>query len=464
MPFGLRGAGCLSETGGLTRMIVPNDNVVNFPPPGPVEGSGVEGVGVAGSGANDDAFAEGGHGSARAGSFAPQLAMRLRAWEDGTRFYPGAIALCALCLGLVSSHAPAAGLIGGAAAGALFVLHKTLKAALVAAVLSAGFYLIPEARFSPAYWTTLGLVTAAGFFPRSLVTILLRAPRWCWVVSLLVAMASFCCVLLLQTPVATAAIFVGSLSAAFLGAGLARHLAMVDARLLAWGEDGLVPVTRDLLLGRVTAGMLHDLAQPLNVISMANGNMRYIVEQLDIDEDNRKQLLDRVARISSHTEAAAFILSLFRWFGRDGDKERSALNVRSALERALAATKSNVRHHGVSVELEGNALEHLLPEHHGALEMMAVAALLSAFGGFIGPNNEKRKGKVLLRAAMTPAHVVVTVRCIDENAAPAPARKLDHATLWLVEQVAIEAGGDFRSMLRSAQPTRFVIRLGRDDI
>ncbi|EQB09863.1 sensor histidine kinase [Novosphingobium lindaniclasticum] len=444
-------------------MTVPNNNLVGFPPPiAPQAGTENDGDGPGGRQPAAD-------GLSPTFGFAPQLAMRMRAWEDGTRFYPGAIAICALCLGLVSSHAPAAGVIGAAAAGALFVLHKTLKAALVTAALSAGFYVIPDAQYSPAYWTTLAMVAGAGFLPRSIVTVLLRAPRWTWVLALLLATSSFCCILLIANPsipdpLATAAVFTGSLSAAFLGAGLARHLAMVDARLLAWGEDGLVPVTRDLLLGRVTAGMLHDLAQPLNVISMANGNMRYIVEQLDIGEDSRRQLLERVARISSHTEAAAFILSLFRWFGRDGDKERSALNVRSALERAVAATKSNVRHHGVSVELDGNALDHLLPEHHGALEMMAVAALLSAFGSFIGAGKDKRKGKVVLRAAMTRAHVVVTVRCIDETGAPAPARKLDHATLWLVEQVALDAGGDFRSMLRKSQPTRFVMRLGRDDI
>lgn len=395
--------------------------------------------------------------------------MRLRAWEDGTRFYPGAIALSAFGLGLASAQAPAAGVIGAAAAGALFVLHKMLKAALVTAALALGLYFLPQAAASPAYWTLLVLVGGAGFLPRSLVTVLLQAPRWSWVCALLAATVSLVSVLLLHGLPQTLAIFAGSLSAAFLGAGLARHLAMVDARLLAWGENGLVPVTRDLLLGRVTAGMLHDLAQPLNVISMASGNMRYIVEQLDIDEENRKQLLDRVGRISSHTETAAFILSLFRWFGRDGDKEHAALSVRSALERALAATKSNVRHHGVSVKLDGNALEHLLPEHHGALEMMAVAALLNAFGSFIGPaagrgGEQKMKGTVLLRAALSTAHVVVTVQCIDENGAPAPGRKLDHATLWLVEQVAIEAGGDFRSLQRMKQPTRFIIRLGRDDI
>ncbi|TCM35235.1 hypothetical protein [Novosphingobium sp. ST904] len=434
-------------------MDLSSNNVVEFvPAASPAEAPRPD---LASEQAPDD-----GRRNARASS----LGTRLRAWEDGTRFYPAAIAVCALCLGFTSAFAPAAGLIGAAAAGALFVLHKTLKALIISGILAVTLLFMPEARTSPAYWTLLILIASAAFVSRGLVPVLLRAPRWSWVVALLLATASFCGLLLMSGPMATAAILIGSLCAAFLGAGLARHLAMVDARLLAWGEDGLVPVTRDLLLGRITSGMLHDLAQPLNVISMANGNMRYIVEQLDIDAESRKQLLDRVSRVSSHTEVAAFILGLFRWFGRNGDKDVTGLNVRSALDRAIAATKSNVRHHGVTVELHGNALDHLVPEHHGALEMMAVAALLSAFGGFIGPKNEKQKGKVLLRATITPAHVVITVQCIDGDDKPAPGRKIDHATLWLVEQVAIEAGGDFRSLLRRNQPTRFVIRLGRDDI
>jgi len=44
-----------------------------------------------------------------------------------------------------------------------------------------------------------------------------------------------------------------------------------------------------------------------------------------------------------------------------------------------------------------------------------------------------------------------------------PGPKMDRATLWLVEQVAREASGDFR-YLAGKQAPRFVMRLGREDV
>jgi predicted MFS family arabinose efflux permease len=293
---------------------------------------------------------------------------------------------------------------------------------------------------------------------------LLQPPRWTWVLVLALVIVCRAAALTANASTATLITIAGMPFAAYLGCGLARHLAMGDARLLSWGEDGLVPVTRDLLLGRVTSGMLHDLAQPLNVISMANGNMGYIIDQLDIDPQAKANLADRIARISTHTEGAAHILGLFRGFGRDGGSDLSQLKVRNALERALAATKSNVRHHGVAVALSGDGLEHPVPAHHGALEMMAVAALLNAFSAFLRPDGTKRKGEVRIMARLGPAFVSITVQCFDEAGQPLAGPMLDHATLWLVEQVAVSASGDFRCDHRAGKGTRFLIRLGRDDI
>ncbi|WP_404476309.1 hypothetical protein [Novosphingobium sp. BL-52-GroH] len=378
--------------------------------------------------------------------------------------YPAAIALCALVLGLTSPLAPGAGVLSAAAAGGLFVLHRTALALGVTAILAAGLLVVPGALASPAFWADIVLVAAAALFPRRWAPALLQASRWSWLLAMVMGSLSLSLYFILPGLAASVAVIVASLCAAFVGAGIARHLAVVDARLLAWGDGGLVEVTRDLLLGRITSGMLHDLAQPLNVISMANANMDYIIGHLDIDDDHRRQLQERVKRIAAHTEGAAVILSLFRWFGRNGLDGGADLTVRSALECAIAATKSNVRHHGVAVQLRGNALDHLVPEQHGALEMMGVAALLSAFGSFLSLDGKKLRGDVLLHAAMTPAHIVITVECTDDDGRPLPSRRIDEATLWLVEQVAQEASSDFRCLVRDRQPVRFIIRLGRDDI
>jgi signal transduction histidine kinase len=386
------------------------------------------------------------------------------AWQDGARFYPAAFALCALVLALTAPVAPGAGVISAAVIGGLFVMHRTALSLTIVAALMAGVFLVPDASKSSAYWSDLAIVIIAAVFPRRLAPALLQAPRWSWLLGMTLGTAGLCLHFLLPGIAGQAAIVVASLCAAFIGAGIARHVAVVDARLLAWGDRGMVEVTRDLLLGRITSGMLHDLAQPLNVISMANANMDYIIAHLQIDDESRRQLQERVKRIATHTEGAAGILSLFRWFGRDGRDGGGELTVRSALECAVAATKSNVRHHGVAIQLRGNALDHQVPQQHGALEMMAVAALLSAFSSFICADGRKLRGDVLLNAVTTPAHVVVTVECTDAEHQPLPSRRIDEATLWLIEQVAQEVASDFRCVVRDRQPVRFIIRLGRNDI
>lgn len=386
-------------------------------------------------------------------------------WDDSTRLYPAAVALCTLLLALNATVFPGAAVLSAAAAGGLFILHRTWLTLGMAAVLTGGLFVIPGALGSPAYWTDLVLITIAALFPHRLAPALLQAPRWSWPLAMIAGSATLSATTLLPAPAACAAVVIAALCAAFIGAGIARHLAAVDARLLAWGDGGMVQVTRDLLLGRITSGMLHDLAQPLNVISMANGNMDYIIAHLQIEEESRQQLQERVRRIATHTEGAAHILSLFRWFGRDGrDGRNGQLTVRGALECAVSATKSNVRHHGVAVHLKGNALDQAVPDQYGALEMMAVAALLSAFGGYLGEDGHKHRGDVLLHAVTTPAHIVITVECTDADGSAIPSRRIDEATLWLLEQVAREASSEFRCLVRDRQPVRFVIRLGRDDI
>lgn len=416
--------------------------------------------------AKDDATEAGPLGAAasKASAFPAGLTLRMRGWEDGSRLYPIVIAFGAVIFGFAIPHAPETSMAAALAVGALLVLNGRIKLALVALVLGINLLVNANAQHSAASWALMVLVTAAPFMPARLLPALLQPPRWTWVLVLALVIVCRAAALMANASTATLITIVGMPFAAYLGCGLARHLAMGDARLLSWGEDGLVPVTRDLLLGRVTSGMLHDLAQPLNVISMANGNMGYIIDQLDIDPQAKANLADRIARIATHTEGAAHILGLFRGFGRDGGGDLSQLKVRNALERALAATKSNVRHHGVAVNLSGDGLEHPVPAHHGALEMMAVAALLNAFSAFLRPDGTKRKGEVRIMARLGPAFVSITVQCFDETGQPLAGPMLDHATLWLVEQVAVSASGDFRCDHRAAKGTRFLIRLGRDDI
>lgn len=378
--------------------------------------------------------------------------------------YPAALAVSTLVLGFASIVAPVAAVIATVGAGALCVLRKRIHSLAVAALMLGALAIVPPTGFSSGYWMLIGLLVVAAVAPLRIAPSLLRVAPMTWVVCLVICASSIGGLLLEEgAPVQHYFIFAGCVSSFMLGAGLARHLAMVDARILAWGEEGLGAVTRDLLLGRVTSGMLHDLSQPLNVISMANGNLGYIAEHLDTDDATRQQLLERTARIATHTESAASILTLFRWFGRSAYQDGATLTVRSALSRAVQATRSNVRYHGVEIELDGNALDMFSARHHGRIEMMAVAALLSALSAYGSSDGERTKGRIVLFASGGQEEIVVEVHCFDLEGEPVQCKPLDNATLWLIEQVAHEAQGEFRSLTHRNDQVQFVFRFERND-
>ena len=389
----------------------------------------------------------------------------LRFPTDSAAVFPPALALSFVLLAALAHGYPGASVLGAGIAGALYVFRSRAwaSAALAGAII---WSLLQRSVVSPDFWAPVLLMAAAILLPPRPLSMLIRVPRLLWPICLLIG--TICLAIAMFRPGLPESLFIipACLCAALLGAGLTRHLALADARVLAWGEHGLETITRDLLLGRITSGMLHDLSQPLNVISMANGNLGYLAEHLDIAPEKRTQMVERIRRISTSTESAATILSLFRWFGRDGSTDHGLLSIRSALERAIAVTRSNVRHSGVAVDLRGDALDYLLPTRHGTVEMMAVAALLSAFGGFMPADGDQTRihGTVLVRADLTGAHVAITIQCNDDQGQPTILCEIDRATLWLVEQVARESGSVFRHIRRRGQSLCFRILVARDDI
>ena len=387
--------------------------------------------------------------------------------REGRRIFSVTLALCFAALMVVAPDSKPAAMMGAVLAGALFVFRNPMLALFGAAAPPAWFWFLsfPSFPLLPAgFWSAIVLMAGAALIPSRAIYFLMRLSKRITLLCLIMSTLCLCGALLVPVErVAALLIVLANLCAVLLGVILTRYLAFANARILGWDAQGLEAIVRNLLLGRITSGMLHDLAQPLNVISMANGNLSYIIEHIGIEPDKRAQIDERIRRISTNTENAAAILSLFRWFGRGGNADYSLLNVRSALERAIAATRSNIRHADISVELAGDGLDHLLSERHGTVEIMAVAALLCAFGGFLREDGSRIKGQVLLRADRSPAHILVMLHCMDEQGMPVRC-DMDPATLWLIQQIAQECDSEFHHLRHRNQTARFAIRIARDDI
>ncbi len=378
---------------------------------------------------------------------------------DAARLCPRAVALCVLMLGLTAGVAPAAGIPGAAGAGVLFALGRRGLALVAGLGMLPALHFWPQTWTAAGYWVLLALLAVAALLPRRLAMLFPRLPSGALAMCLVAAVAGMCLALLYQGPWLAPAVAIASLCAVGVGAGWphqsGRGVAISDGA----GADNLEALTRDLLLGRMTVGMVHDLAQPLNVIVMAAGNLGYLVERVGIDDDSRKQLLDRSARISSQTEGAAAILGLFRHFGREGQED--GRTIRNALERAIAATRSTHRHPGIAIELTGEALDYPVHRFHDRLEMMVAAALLGGFGAYLPPGGQKRDGTLILRAVSQSEGVEIALVCADEEGEPITGHGLDPTMHGLVQRLADGAGGEFHGPSSGDPFSQFTIRLAR---
>lgn len=265
----------------------------------------------------------------------------------------------------------------------------------------------------------------------------------------------------------TALLIASGALASFAGFAAARHFVsanLPEAVRYALGDRRwLMETSRFLLLGRISSGMSHELSQALNVITMANGNLGYILGRAEIGEPHGKQLTERVRRIAANAESAAQMLGQFRWFGQDGGREGGELTVGSALEQAVAATRAAARKSGVGVEIRGDALTHSLPLRHGTIEMMTTVALLEIIQMLSGrPTDGPPPDPIILEATKTQSNIIISMLCASADGSRAPDDDIAQATYELLTKLAVTCHCDLRRVNRRNNPVRFTLRMDRD--
>lgn len=253
---------------------------------------------------------------------------------------------------------------------------------------------------------------------------------------------------------------------ASLAAGIGLALGtMMDAtwrRQTAWSQANIALIARDLLLGRITTGMIHDLAQPINVVSMANGNLAYLLGNSIPHDNGQELLLERVGRIADQTDRAAHLLHNFRSFGRTDTTGGHVLTVRDALERSRIATTSNVRHGGVDVAFEGDALDCIGGDHLDILQMAVAGTLLCAFAGYTDPDGERRNGTIIVEARLAGPEIEMTFAAFDEHRSMIAIALPDPVLAWLLEEILKQAGGSYRKAEGASGCTTISLKLPRE--
>lgn len=379
------------------------------------------------------------------------------------------LALTALLLSLFGDSSFMAGVALAGCAGALAALRLRGLAAVCAASLLMTALLQEAHDLRAAEAVAIALLSAAVVMPRQVSP---SFSSWRWAALPLVVVAADLggrWVLRGGVPW-IGLVLVGAGAGAVGGYGAARRMIgsgalAVGARYAIGDNQWLSQTTRFLLLGRIAGGMSHELSQALNVITMANGNLGYVLDRANVPEPQGTQLAERVRKIATHADMAARMLSHFRWFGQDGGREGAEMTVGTALERAAAATKAAARKCGVAIEIRGDALTNPVPLRHGTIEMMATAALLEVIQMLAQrPPDSLPPQPITLEATRTATDIEISVLSRSCEDAPWVTDDVADATFDLVTRLAASCRSELRRIGRQGYPVCFILRLDRDII
>ena len=115
-------------------------------------------------------------------------------------------------------------------------------------------------------------------------------------------------------------------------------------------EQQLIQASKMATLGEMSAGIAHELNQPLSIIGLAG---KYFVKTIDRKEGIDFSKFKEVAEdIMAQVERAADIINHLRDFGRKSEVEREKVDLREPIEGVFQLLGQQLKVHGISFEID----------------------------------------------------------------------------------------------------------------
>lgn len=132
------------------------------------------------------------------------------------------------------------------------------------------------------------------------------------------------------------------------------NVADISERIKA--EAQLIQAGKMATLGEMSAGVAHELNQPLNTIKVGSDFLRMMTEQGKAIPD--KDLLEVASEISEQVDRAAGIITHLRDFGRKSDITKEAIDINRPIQGVFTLLGQQLKVHGIEVIMD---LDETLP-------------------------------------------------------------------------------------------------------
>ncbi len=145
-------------------------------------------------------------------------------------------------------------------------------------------------------------------------------------------------------------------------------LATTDITEMIEKDAQLIQASKMTTLGEMSAGIAHELNQPLNAIKMGNNFLKMMIEQgKKIPEHNLFQV---ASEVSNQVDRAAEIINRLREFGRKADLTKEKIDINKPIRGVVDIIGQQLRLQNIELELD---LDETLPPilaHNNRLEQV----------------------------------------------------------------------------------------------
>ena len=127
-------------------------------------------------------------------------------------------------------------------------------------------------------------------------------------------------------------------------------VATTDITELLEKDAQLAQASKMNTLGQMSAGIAHELNQPLNVIKMGSEYLQMAMEKSH--HSLEPELVDVAIKISTQVDRASEIIKLMREFGRKPDFKKELVNINAVIKAVLVIIGQQLKLHDIEIVLD----------------------------------------------------------------------------------------------------------------
>ena len=192
--------------------------------------------------------------------------------------------------------------------------------------------------------------------------------------------------------------------------GEAIIVAVTDITEMLEKDAQLAQASKMTTLGQMSAGIAHELNQPLNVIKMGSEYLQMIMEQNH--HSLKPELVDVAREVSQQVDRASAIINLLREFGRKPDFKKEQVNINDIIRAVLGIMGQQLKLYDIELILDlGDSIPPVLAQAN-RMEQIFFNLLANASDAIL--QKRKAAGKtspeqIKIVTSRSQDHVVVTV-------------------------------------------------------